>query len=286
MLNVVKRTEEDLEAWLATERGFIEGLCRWDGEPLQLEPFQAAFLENSSRYRWTTKSRQVGFSFLFALETLARCHLRDGHTGIFVSYNQADATEKILTARQLYEELPAAYQKRLVIDSRTELAFESNRPARPMSRIISVPAKPRRGKRGEVYLDELAHLVGDRDVYTGTTALILRSKGQLTGASTPLGRRGIFWEIATEELRPYPHHTRQTVPWWLSRFFCTDVNAAATAAPTLPTAERVHRFGTVDIQQQLETLAVEDFQQEFEGCGSFESTRNACDFGALRPRRG
>ena len=69
-----------------------------------------------------------------------------------------------------------------------------------------------RGKKGDVLLDELAHMANDREVYTGSTALILRSHGQLTGCSTPLGRRGIFWEIATEELRQYPHRTRQMVP--------------------------------------------------------------------------
>lgn len=35
-------------------------------------------------------------------------------------------------------------------------------------------------------LDELAHIVNDRAVYTGSTALILRSHGQLTGCSSPL----------------------------------------------------------------------------------------------------
>ena len=54
-------------------------------------------------------------------------------------------------------------------------------------------SKPPRGKKGDCYLDELAHYVNDREVYTGSTALILRSRGQLTGCSTPLGRRGIFW---------------------------------------------------------------------------------------------
>ena len=45
MLSVVKRTEDDLRAWLATEAGFIEAFVQNDGEPLRLEPFQKAFLE-------------------------------------------------------------------------------------------------------------------------------------------------------------------------------------------------------------------------------------------------
>ncbi len=262
---VVKQTESDLGAWLGTEWGFVGGLCRYDGEPVTLEAYQLAFMRNRSRFRWVTKSRQVGYSFVFALEALARCHLRDGHTAVFVSFNQEDAKEKILIARQVFEELPLAYQKRLVVDSKTELAFESNGAGRRLSRILSVPSKPPRGKKGDCYLDELAHYVNDREVYTGSTALILRSRGQLTGCSTPLGRRGIFWEIACEELRKYPHHTRQDVPWWLCSFFCTDVKRAAIEAPAMPTEERVTTFGRQQVIEQLDSLPLDDFQQEFEG---------------------
>ena len=83
--------------------------------------------------------------------------------------------------------------------------------------------------------------------------------------STPLGRRGIFWEIANEELRKYPHHTRQHVPWWLCRFFTTDVKAASQLALDLPTEERVERFGRPTLIEQFDSLPIEDFQQEFEG---------------------
>ena len=263
-LAVIKQTESDLASWISTEWGFVEGLCRYDGEPIVLEAYQLAFMQNRSRFRWITKGRQVGYSFVFALEALARCHLRDGHTVVFVSYNLEDAKEKILIARQVFDELPLAYQKKLIVDSKTELAFESNSSSNRISRIISVPSKPPRGKKGDVLLDELAHYVNDREVYSGSTALILRSHGQITGCSTPLGRRGIFWEIATEELRKYPHHTRQEVPWWLSRFFCRHVPLAATQAPDMTTEERVAKFGTQAIVEQLDSLPLEDFQQEFE----------------------
>ena len=108
-LAVVKQSEADLAAWIATEAGFIEGLCRYDEEPIVLEAYQRAFMQNRSRFRWITKGRQIGYSFVFALEALARCHLRDGHTAVFVSYNLEDAKEKILIARQVFDELPLAF---------------------------------------------------------------------------------------------------------------------------------------------------------------------------------
>ena len=243
----------------------------YNEEPLVFEAYQVAFLSSKVRYRWVEKARQVGFSFLFACEAIARCHLRDAHTAVMVSYNLEDAKEKVNYARQLAEELPLAYRKRLVTDSKTELGFLSNGASKRVSRIISNPSKAPRGKKGDLYLDELAHYANDREVYKGSTALILRSRGQLTGCSSPLGRRGVFWEIAKQELRKYKAYWRQQVPWWLCRFFCTDVPRAAKEAPLMPTEERVRVFGTKDIQDQLESLALEDFQGEFENSYSDES---------------
>jgi phage FluMu gp28-like protein len=263
-LLVAKRSEQDLLDWLGTEVGFLTGLCHYNEDPLVLEPFQIAFLESKSRYRWVEKARQVGYSFLFAAEAIARCHLREAHTAVMISYNLEDAKEKISYARQLAEELPLAFRKRLVVDSKTELGFLSNNASKRVSRIISNPSKAPRGRRGDVFLDELAFYANDREVYKGSTALILRSRGQLTGCSSPLGRRGVFFEIATEALRPYRAYWRQRVPWWLCSFLCTDVARAAKEAPLLPTEERVHRFGTKDMQDQLESLGLDDFTGEFE----------------------
>jgi phage FluMu gp28-like protein len=244
--------------------GFLTGLGQYNEEPLVFEPYQLAFLESTSRYRWVEKSRQVGYSFLFACEATARAHLRDAHTAVMVSYNLEDAKEKINYARQLAEELPLAYRKKLITDSKTELGFLSNGASKRISRIISNPSKAPRGKKGDIYLDELAHYANDREVYKGSTALILRSRGQLTGCSSPLGRRGVFWEIAKQELRKYSAYWRQQVPWWLCRFFCIDVVRAAKEAPLMPTEERVRAFGTKDIQDQFDSLALDDFQGEFE----------------------
>jgi len=267
---IVKRSESDLAGAVGNtgsagnEVDLITSIFRLDGESIELEPYQTAFLKNRSRFRWVNKSRQVGFSMVMSLEALARCHLREGHTSVFVSFSLDEAKERILMARQVFEDMPMSYQKRLIVDSKTELAFESNGPRKRISRILSVPSKAPRGKKGDIALDELAHMINDREVYRGSTALILRSRGQLTGCSTPLGRRGIFWEIASESLRQYPHHTRQIVPWWLSRFFCRDVPRAVAEAPDMSTAERVGSFGRQVLVEQFDSLPLDDFQQELE----------------------
>jgi phage FluMu gp28-like protein len=261
---IVRRTEQETSDWLATEEGFMTTFGSFRDEPLQFEGYQLAFLTSPAPFRCVEKSRQTGYSFVFAIEAVARSHLREQHTSVFVSYNLADAKEKIAYCQQLHEELPLEYQKKLVTDSKLELAFEGRTGTRKISRIISNPSKAPRGKTGDIYLDELAHCANDREIYKGSTALILRSHAQLTVCSSPLGRRGIFWEIARQEIRRYPVYWRQSVPWWLCRFFCRDVVLAAAHAPRMSSSERVARFGKKGIRDQFASMSLEDFQQEYE----------------------
>lgn len=263
-LGLVKRTEVEFEEWIAGEPGFMTTFGAYNDAPLRLEAYQHGFMANRNPFRCVEKSRQTGYSFVFAIESIARSHLRPTHTAVFVSYNLADAKEKITYCKQLHEELPLEYQKKQVVDSKLELGFRSNSSGGRVSRIISNPSKAPRGKHGDIYLDELAHCANDYEIYKGSTALIIRSGGQLTVCSSPLGRRGVFWEIAREEVRPYRAYNRQMIPWWLCSEFCKDTRTAARLAPEMSTEARVEQFGTTKIIEQFESLPLEDFQQEFE----------------------
>lgn len=266
---IVKASPEEIAEWIETEAGFLEAFAKLDEEPLRLEPYQTTFLNflnpkgRKPRFRIVNKSRQVGFSFLTAAESLARSHMDLGNRSIHVSYNLSDAKEKISTARALWAELPIRYQLKLVVDTKTEIAFEDSR-GRKRSRIISNPSRPPRGKTGDVYLDELAHCANDREVYKGATALILRSGGQLTIVSTPLGQRGVFWQIYKEKVKEYGRYQRFCVPWWFCEVFCVDVPRAAAEAGSMECADRVEQFGTDDIKGQFESLTQEDFRGEFD----------------------
>jgi len=184
---------------------------------------------------------------------------------VCVSYNLDDAKEKVALVKELHDELPLEFQKKMVIDSKTVVGFESNSSRRRVSRVVSHPAKPPRGKSGDVYLDELGHCQNDRLIYAGATALISRSGGQLTVGSTPLGKRGTFHAIHTDPVE-YAGYWRQRVPWWLCKHFSKivdDPNLCALAE-TLPTELRVERYGTGELQDQFNALPIEDFRQEFE----------------------
>ena len=258
------QTGPRVEAGLA-EIAVVEAMGEQAGDPIVLEACQRAFMLRTERFRCVEKARQMGYSWLFALESAARCHLRDEHTSIFVSYNLSDAIEKVRYAKLFTESLPDGFRKRMVEDAKTHITFEA--PNGKKSRILSHPSRAPRGKGGDVYLDELAHYQNDIEVYKGTTALITRHpKAQLTICSTPAGRRGVFWEIARQETqKQYPDYFRQRVPWWLSTHYCRNPREAMKAGvANMPTDTRIERWGRHTIVEQRQSLLMEDFQQEFE----------------------
>jgi phage FluMu gp28-like protein len=127
-----------------------------------------------------------------------------------------------------------------------------------------LPARPPRGKaRLNIYLDEYAHVMYDRDIYTAALPIISKG-GRLRMGSSPLGASGVFWEVYTEKLRPYPGYVRRATPWWGVYAFCNDIRQARDAAPQLSPVDRVARFGNARIQTIFANMPTEDFRQEYE----------------------
>lgn len=257
-------------AWRHDPVAFPHDVMRWEDKrgkvcPLELEPYQQDFMRAENRFRGVNKSRQVGFSFLFAVESVTRAILDPGHTSMFVSYNQDDAREKINYVHKLYEYSPA-----LQALGRWELLKDQARVrvhgSRQWSLIRSLPCKPVRGKtKADLYLDELAHYEDAHGVYLGSVPATVRSTdlgGQITVASTPNGCIDVFWECMEGPLAE--KYWKQVVPWWHSIYLCKDVPTALREAPHMPTWDRVAKFGLRNLQDLFDGMALPDFQQEFE----------------------
>jgi len=222
------------------------------------ETFQLEHLNNPSLLAIENKSRQVGWSWLAAAESVATAILFKNTPHIFVSINQEEAGEKIRYAKTIIEALDREVRPRLLTDNRFELELPNG------SRLISHPCRPPRGKaRAHVYLDEFAHYPNDREIYQAALP-ILSKGGFIRIGSSPLGARGMFWEIYSESLRKFPGYVRTAIPWWSTTSMCKDVTAAIVEAPGMPTEERVYRFGTFRLIQLYENMLSEDFQQEYE----------------------
>ena len=235
------------------------------------EPHQITFLNNQTRFGIDSKARQIAWSFTAALDAVADSILNDGTPHVFVSINLDEAKEKIRYARAVIDATDAPMRPGIIRDNATSIEFNNG------SRLISHPCKPIRGKaRTRVYLDEMAHYKAglDREIYTAALPATTRGDGYLRIGSSPLGASGMFWEIFTESMRPYPGYNghRRMLPWWTVQTLSRDVKRAIANAGSMPTEARVYEFGTRPLIEIFENMFLEDFQQEYECAWIDEST--------------
>jgi len=287
-------SEEELAV---TESGWISLYTHLgpDGGPTILEDWQVLAANNGAPYQYWAKSRQVGFSWIQALQKLARSEIVPRLTGkrytaVFLSINLEEATNKIRYVMDAWNTLPADLQGgplKLVSETQKSLEFANG------SRLISYPAKAVRGESGaDVVLDEAAHLPKAKEIYAGTTAAAIRSSsgsGSIIVGSTPLGESGFFFDLADlDDTGAYPVYQRQRhfVYWWDSVALCTDVPAARKRAVEEnwignrdyeSVRSRVQEFGIPRLNNEFEGHSLEDFLQEYEVAYSTVS-------GALIPR--
>lgn len=229
------------------------------GDPdAKWEPFQIEYLNNSSLLAADTKTRQAGWSWISAADAVAGGALEKRSNYIFVSINQDEAAEKIRYARYVIEALDREVRPKLIIENRLELEFENG------SRLTSHPCKPVRGKpKAHIRLDEFAHYPKDREIYRAALPATSRG-GDIRMGSSPLGPSGLFWEIVTQTLRPYPGFKRSYIPWWHIGALCRNVPEAREVAPHMTTDERVRLYGSKRLIEIFENLPLDDFQQEYE----------------------
>jgi phage FluMu gp28-like protein len=233
------------------------------------EAFQIEYLNISDKFSIDVKSRQIAWSFTSAVDAIADGMIHPGNPHVFVSINLDEAREKIRYCKAIIEAMDQPVRPRLVTDSKTELEFDNG------SRFISHPCKPPRGKpQARIYLDEMAHYPNglDRTIYTAALPATTKGDGYIRIGSSPLGAKGLFWEIVTESTRKFPGFVRRFIPWWEVQAFCTDLAMAKQIAQEMLTTERVRAFGTPAIQQIFENMFLEDFQQEYECAWIDEAT--------------
>ncbi len=169
--------------------------------------YQRVDVESSDRFRWNCWSRQTGKSFTKSLRRILR-GLSRRRTQIFLSAGERQSRELMEKARQHCNALKIAtdfYDGRYFAGmsvKQLEIVLPSG------VRIIGLPANPQtaRGFTGDVFLDEFAMHLHDREIWAAMFPTLLRGNGELDIASTPKGCGNVFYE-----LRDNPRFTCQTV---------------------------------------------------------------------------
>lgn len=232
------------------------------------ESFQIGMLNDTSKLSIWNKSRQIAWSFSAALDSVLDGIFNESTPYVFVSINQDEAMEKVRYAKRIIAAIDRPARPRIIYNSKTEIEI-GNR-----SRMTSHPCKAVRGKaRARIYLDEIGHWPKglDAEIYNAAIPATVKGDGYMRLGSSPCGASGIFWEVMTEVMRPWPGFTRYTIPWWSIRSLCNDVKMALQFAPDMTTGDRVERYGTRPLREIFASMFLADFQQEFE-CSFVDET--------------
>jgi phage FluMu gp28-like protein len=140
------------------------------------------------------KARQIGFSYIIAVEAVLRCYT-EGCNQLIVSVSQRQANEvleKCKRVDRLFARFPSSTLPPATIEAvrGNELHFTNG------ARIIGLPRNPEtiRGFTGDVFIDEFAHFRNDNEIFKAVVPTITRGY-RLTIVSTPNGQMGKFFEI-------------------------------------------------------------------------------------------
>ena len=156
----------------------------------KLYDYQLRLLNDKSPFRIVNKARQIGISFVIALEGYWAALEKSESTEIFLSVSERHANDLLNKVRFF---MNMDFMKPLV-DRRDEIQLPNG------SRLLSLPCKSSSARSytcDRLYLDEVAHYQNSDDVFQAVVPSLTRSDRPryLTLVSTPLGKGGKFFDI-------------------------------------------------------------------------------------------
>lgn len=234
--------------------------------------WQIEFLNSSSLIASVNKSRQIGSSFLMAVDAVCDAILSgDNNPRVFVSINRLEAGNKIKYIRSILNALVGAFAPENVKTSgvAVELEAPAGMPFGPA--FISLPCRPVRGyPQARVYLDEIAHYGRGLDqlIYDSALPATLRG-GYVRAGSSPLGAQGLHHAMQTDNDKYGTVH-RLDVPWYTVAGLCLAPADAVIDWYKWGEADPISHaleYGNEVLVQIAQAMDREAFLQEF--CASF-----------------
>jgi len=194
---------------------WIEDFLQIKGEPIKLYDYQLKFLKDHSKFRIVNKSRQVGLSFIIAVEALVDCFFDKNHVALFVSTGERASKNLMDYVMFVYRQLPDFIKKEMktLEQTKTSIIFKNG------SRIYSLPSNPKgiRGFRADhVYLDEFAFMEDIDKIWEAIIPSVSRGgdiTGRVTIISTPFGDNNRYYDMWVNTRKAYSHYSRHLIHW-------------------------------------------------------------------------
>lgn len=246
------------------------------GENTELAEFQIKYLLDDSRLRYMNKPRQAGGSLVMSMDKLFKAYTTEDYNCDVVSITRSEAQGKIKYIRSLWESLPMRWRVPLTVDNTQQIGFHEGRK-RSTIRSIAASAGVRGGKK-DIVFDEAAHIPNFDVSFVAALPATIRGAGRMEVTSTPLGKRGKFFEIFENPIGPdgkrrYDDWSIHNFAWFDVPFFSTDIHEARRRwvedyeeSPTF-LWDLLEEFGTPEIKSIVYNLTTEEYHQEF--CGVF-----------------
>lgn len=212
-----------------------------------LYPFQLKFLGDDSRWRIANKSRQIGFSYTVGLDAISGALIRQRNQ-LIVSASKMNAEIVMNYIRQHLDNLeilPEADK-----EGHIELGGQ-------YIQVCSTNWRTARGFNGDVYLDEFAFTIRDKDIWRAIVPSVTAVSGRVTITSTPKSRIDKFWQI----------YEGKSSKW--SKHCVTIHDAVAQGFP-------------VDINELRELFDPEEFAQAYE-CIPLDTAESYIPYNLIEP---
>ncbi|MBN2560656.1 MAG: terminase family protein [Phycisphaerae bacterium] len=168
--------------------------------------YQRSAVRCDARFTWNCWARQTGKSFTFSLRRVLR--------GLNRRRNQIILSAGERQSREVMEKVRLHCRALQVWHEWHGYGFFRGTSFRQLEvrlpggvRIIGLPANPMtaRGFTGDVFLDEFAMHSDDAAIWSALFPTLLRGEGELDVASTPRGRKNVFYRL--RENRRFRHQT-------------------------------------------------------------------------------
>jgi len=188
--------------------------------PFRAWPYQKKYIESKASRRLILKARQIGFSQIFAIESLFTVHANSNELVLFISRNEEMAENVLSYCKFAYDSMSDSAKIDWKKRNDSELYLTNG------SRIKSLPANVNSGRgyaARMIYLDEYAFAAYAKEIKGNIQASVGRKGSRLTVGSSPNGQGNEF----SDSWHADKTFEKFIVPWWECPDYYTDAERAA-----------------------------------------------------------
>jgi len=180
---------------LLTENKYIP-IIKTGLKKLNIRPYQREWLTDPSRMRIALKSRQIGFSWTFALEAVCTA-LKTGKNQLLGSASQ-DQSEVMIAYASTFLEMFGVVP---IQESSSKITLPNG------AYLKALPKNWRtiQGFAGDVYFDEFAWNTDDVWIWRALIPAVTAVGGRVSVASTPFAKRGKFYNLWNKDNKYSKH---------------------------------------------------------------------------------